>query len=178
MEKTKVKVGIKGVASMLMHKFNGEEQAKKTRGKKVYIDEEEAEKALYKDEDGIYAPNTWIKAMLVSASKDFKIKGMVNYSKYFKGGVIVETEKIRGNLNEIGYEIHKCPVVVNRARIMRVRPLFKEGWILDFDVSIIDPQISPELLREVIEAGGMYCGLGDSRPEFGRFVIDKFEVSK
>ncbi len=177
MEGKKVRVGLKGVASMLMHRFNGEEQ-KKTRGKKVYIDTEEAEKALYKDEEGIYAPNTWIKSMLVAAAKDFKIKGMVNYSKYFKGGVIIETEKIRGNLNDSKYEIHKCPVVVNRARIMRCRPLFKEGWTLDFDVSIIDPQISPDLLKEVFEAGGMYCGLGDSRPEFGRFVVDKFDIVK
>ncbi len=177
MEKTKVRVGIKGVASLLMHKFNGEEQ-QKTRGKKVYDDKEETEKALYKDEEGIYAPNTWIKAMLVLASKDFRIKGHQNYSKYVKGGIIITTEKIRGNLNKIGYEVYKCPVVIQRSRIMRCRPLFKEGWKLELDVSIIDPQISPELLKEFFIAGGMYCGLGDSRPEFGRFEVEKFEVVK
>ena len=114
---------------------------------------------------------------IIGYSKDFKIKGQQNYSRYVKGGVLVETEKIRGNLNEIGYEIYKCPVVVQRARIMRVRPLFKD-WKLEFDISIIDPQISPDQLKEFIEAGGKYNGLGDSRPEFGRFEIEKFDVVK
>ena len=34
------------------------------------------------------------------------------------------------------------------------------------------------LLKEFFIAGGMYCGLGDSRPEFGRFEVEKFEVTK
>jgi len=173
MEKKKVKITIKGTAPLLMHKFNEGEQTK-TRGKKVYIDSEETEKALYKDEQGIYAPNTWIKAMLVHASKDFKIKGSKNYSNAVKGGILIETEKIRGNLNEIKYETFKCPVVVQRARIMRCRPLFRE-WELGFEVSIIDPQISPELLKEFFMSGGMYSGLGDSRPEYGRFEVTSFE---
>lgn len=45
------------------------------------------------------------------------------------------------------------------------------GTKLELDFAIPDKKIC-------IEADGNYCGLGDSRPEFGRFDVEKFEVIK
>jgi hypothetical protein len=176
MQETKISVKIKGVADLLMNKFT-EEKNQNSRGKKVYDDKEETEKKLYRDEEGIFAPNTWIKECLVKSAKDFKIKGRKSYSDYFKSGILVLPQKIRGNLTQIGYETHKVPVVIQRARIMRCRPLFR-NWELEFEIQIIDPQISHQLIKEVLEASGKYCGIGDWRGEYGRFEVIKFVVLK
>lgn len=173
MEKIIVNIEIKGVAPLIMNKFQ-EAEISNQRGKKVYDDKEECEKRVYKDEIGYYAPSTWLKACLVKSSKDFKIKGKKSYSDYFKGGVMVNELKIRGNLNEIGYEIYKVPVVVQRARIMRARPMFT-NWKLEFSITILDKQISHHLVKDVLESAGSYYAIGDNRVEFGRFEVVKFE---
>ena len=47
----KVSIQIKGTAPLLLHKFAVEEK-KSSRSKKVYLPEEEAEKACYRNEEG------------------------------------------------------------------------------------------------------------------------------
>jgi len=63
-------------------------------------------------------------------------------------------------------------VVVNRGRVIRVRPMIPTGWqlttTLEFDESIID---DADLRKAVVEAGARE-GLGDWRPKFGRFLVE------
>ena len=64
-------------------------------------------------------------------------------------------------------------VMINRSRIIRIRPMIPVGWCLEFDLefdaSIIDPQ---SLLKAMIDAGAL-IGLGDWRPKFGRFLVEQ-----
>lgn len=167
----KIGVKIRGTCSLLMNRFSEDESS--GRGKKQYNDDEECEKRVYRDEEGVYMPARWIKNMLVNSSKDFKLRGRKTYRDVFKGGVILDEEFVRGLQD---YKIHKEPVCVQRARIMRVRPVFAKGWEVCFNLTIIDEQIQPELLKEVLVAGGKYNGLGDKRPEHGRFEIVDFKI--
>ena len=68
------------------------------------------------------------------------------------------------------------PAVVQRARIVRVRPAFSPGWLLDFQIEVIDDQINSTLLQDVLVLAGKTVGIGDFRPKFGRFSVVKFEV--
>jgi hypothetical protein len=64
-------------------------------------------------------------------------------------------------------------VAVQKARIIRIRPMIPTGWTLvfgvEFDESIVNPK---SLLKAMVDAGAV-VGLGDWRPKFGRFFVEE-----
>lgn len=63
-------------------------------------------------------------------------------------------------------------VVVQRARVIRTRPIFRK-WAVEFSVSIDDSVVNDDEFLNWVDAAGQYCGIGDYRPEFGRFVREE-----
>ena len=172
----KVKVSVEGNAPLLMNKFIETKTTESKRGKKVYDPVEEAEKKTYRTEDGkLYLPNTHFKASMVKAATDFKMVGKKTYKDYVKSGIFIEESEII--LEPQKYEIFACPVVIQRARVMSWRPMFKK-WSCSFTMEIADDMINPTTLKEILEMAGKYKGVGDFRPEHGRFKVTKFEVKK
>jgi hypothetical protein len=56
-----------------------------------------------------------------------------------------------------------------------VKPRFDE-WALEFQIINNDPTIiHQDTLKKILEDAGKYYGLGDFRPEFGTFKVEKFE---
>jgi len=170
---TKIKVKVKGTAPLLLHKYVGETKTKAKQ--KVYIPEEEAEKVTYRNKKGkIYIPSTHFKGAMIKAGVDFKYEGRKTYKEYIKAGITFqETEII---LTPQEYEIHSCPVVIGRSRIVRSRPMFTD-WSCEFIFEIIDDELArnPGIIKEILEKAGKYKGVGDYRPEFGRFEVVEFK---
>ena len=170
----KIKVKIKGKSPLLMNKFVVE--ASNARTKKIYVPEDEAEKKTYRNSDGeLCLPNTHFKASMIKAGTDFKMKGMKTYKEYIKSGVFIEEELIKLEPQE--YEIHEEPVVIGSARVMSWRPKFVE-WSCVFIINIEDDMINQSALKDILEAAGKYKGVGDHRPEYGRFVVEEYKVVK
>lgn len=173
---TKIKVKVKGIAPLLMNKFYIPDNKESKRGKKVYEPKGEAEKKTYRDENGnLYLPNKHFKASMVKASSDFKMSGKKTYKDYIKSGIFITPEQII--LDKQDYIIHEEPVVIQRARVMSWRPRFNE-WTCEFVIEITDDMINPSTINEILEMAGRYKGVGDYRPEYGRFTILNFEVVK
>ena len=61
-------------------------------------------------------------------------------------------------------------VVVQRARTMRYRPIFR-AWSLSLTIAYDEGIFDPADLRTLLAAGGRYIGLGTYRPRFGRFEV-------
>lgn len=59
-------------------------------------------------------------------------------------------------------------VMVNRARIMRYRPIF-HAWQATFDVMLTELDVSA--FQTILENAGRFVGLGDFRPKFGLFEV-------
>ena len=63
-------------------------------------------------------------------------------------------------------------------RVRRKFPVMSK-WSATFDVIILDPIITQEIFREMLEMAGMFIGVGRFRPEKGgtngRFRIDNIE---
>ncbi len=174
----KVKVKVNGTAPLLMNKFidTSQNSSASQRGKKVYVPEEEAEKKTYRTEQGkLCLPSTHFKASMVKAATDFKISGKKTYKDYIKAGVFIEPQEIV--LDQKNYEIHSEPVVIARSRVMSWRPKFKQ-WSCEFEIDIADPMINPTTLKEILEMAGKYKGVGDHRPEYGRFTVTEYKVLK
>lgn len=61
--------------------------------------------------------------------------------------------------------------------VMLYRPKLDPGWMLSFRLLVADTTIDPETLKQIIKFAGLLAGMGAWRPEYGRFVLERFEVS-
>ena len=170
----------------LQNRFRIEEHSLKTtiqKGQKVYVPEDEAEKALYRDPDSgnVYLPSDQILMATVKAGAAFKIKGNKTFKSVLPSIMVVEPDRIPlldedGVVLDTWQEIDSRAVVVQRARVVRHRPKFN-SWTAKFKVHILDTSdLTAHGLKEIMENAGRFCGLGDYRPRFGRFYISSFKV--
>lgn len=60
---------------------------------------------------------------------------------------------------------------VQRARIMRTRPIFRQ-WGATIELTYDPKQVDEDDLREWVATAGAEVGMGDYRPRFGRFVVE------
>ena len=110
----------------------------------------------------------------MKASTDFQIpgKGKKTYKDLCRSAIVVSPEKIPIEPQE--WETDARSVLVQRSRVIRYRPIWEE-WKLKFRVDILDDQFPAEILHDILESGGLYKGIGDFRPKFGRFAVTSFE---
>jgi len=172
---------IEGISPYLMHKFSGTDEKSKSRtGTKNYKDE--TEKALYRDPSGkVYVPSSQIHGCLIGAGRQLQVvgKGKATYGKLFGAFVMIEPAVL--TIKPQKYTVDERPVVVQKARIIRYRPKW-EQWSLEFDVVIMDEDIASEVVKQALDNGGRYVGIGDFRPSkggsFGRFQVTEFKEIK
>lgn len=60
-------------------------------------------------------------------------------------------------------------------RVNCTRPIFYE-WAVPFRFMLDESVINPSLLERIIENAGMRCGIGDFKPEFGRYELAEFKA--
>lgn len=169
------KIKVQGKAPLLMNRFSVEEKTT-SRAKKVYIAKDEAERKTYRTEDGkLFLPSTHFKAAMVKAATDFKMTGRKSYKEYIKAGLFIDEIEIV--LDQQKYEIFECPVVIQRARVMSWRPMFKE-WSCEFTIELADEMLNVTDVKQILEAAGRFKGVGDFRPEHGRFIVKSWTKLK
>ncbi len=189
-----VNCSVEGISPLMQHRFPLPDFASLSKGGKIATGEkdysQEWREYLYATPEGeIYQPATHFDGCLVKASAGYKIQGArgKTYAQLFKGNVFVSPDailhgiKVPESLDTDGDKplyLDIRPVVIQRARVVRVRPTFKPGWKLDFEITVLDDQIPHNVLNEVLSLAGRTVGVGDFRPRFGRFMVTKFEVSK
>lgn len=189
-----VSTTIKGVAPLMQHRFpmpdlsDMSKGGHKSTGAKDYT--QEWREYFYATPDGeIYQPSSHIEGALVKAAVNFKVSGKrgKSYKDLIVANVIVDPERIPHCMKvptELDADADKPlyldvrPVIVQRARVVRIRPCFKAGWELSFEMQVIDDEIHPDLLQDVLALAGKTVGIGDYRPKFGRFNIVHYEVHK
>lgn len=68
-------------------------------------------------------------------------------------------------------------VMVQRSGITRSRPAFEAGWQAEVQLLVQTPEyVTAADLHDVLTAAGRLVGVGDFRPTFGRFRLDRFDV--
>jgi len=63
-------------------------------------------------------------------------------------------------------------VKVTTSRLMRYRPIFKK-WSLVCEIMYDETSIDRSQVMKCLKDAGMYCGIGDYRPKFGRFDVEE-----
>ncbi len=167
---------IEGIAPILFDRNHGLPDPKTTEGYK--------KQSIYKlyldDEENICIPSKNIKAVIREASSDLggKMKGKKNrqtirsalffdqelYSTGFKEPDGIQEDYVsRGKGEKV-------------TRVITFRPYVNEGWKVSGEIIVFDIVIG--FVRECLEWAGFRYGLGGYRPEYGRFVVNKFEEIK
>lgn len=186
---------IEGIAPLMQHRFpmpDLEDQSKgghRSTGGKDYTQEWRG--YFYSDGDSqIYQPASHIEGALIKAAVSYKVAGKrgKTYKDLFQANVFIDPQNIPHDGFTVPEELDTDadkplyldarPVVVQRARVVRIRPCFKAGWKLSFEIQVIDDEIQPGLLQDVLTLAGKAVGIGDYRPRFGRFNVTHFEVHK
>lgn len=178
-EPYQVEVAVQGVAPLLCHRYDIDVVAGKGAAPKGSKDKktDNVESYVYRLANGECGiPGDMFKASLCASAKFNKDPRSPRKSAYdlFRAGVVVPGIASLGKKTWDYLDVR--PVVVNMARVPRSRPAFNQGWKLVFTIEVLLPEyITPALLNEVVTRAGRICGIGDYRPDFGRFMIERFE---
>lgn len=184
-----VDVSVVGVVPILFHRYDCEAVDQKSKAKKGSKEKktDNVESYVYRDADGVICmPGINIKAGLCDAARRVQDPSSPRKSArdLFRAAIIVGPQLIqmrnhKGKPAKEWDALDVRPVVVQRNRITRQRPMLQSGWSMKFEIEVIDPEyISEELLHEVVLRMVKYVGLGDFRPDFGRCRVDAFKRVK
>lgn len=189
-----INVSIEGIAPLMQHRyplpdFNDLSKGGKKKTGETDYSQEWREYIYATPEGDIYQPATHLDGAMTKAAAGYKIQGArgKTYKDLFKGNVFASPDAILHGVKvpeSLDADADKPlyldvrPVVVQRARVVRIRPCFKAGWQLDFEITVLDDQVPANVVNEVLTLAGRTVGIGDFRPRFGRFMITKFEVVK
>ena len=120
-------------------------------------------------------PTYQIAACIRDGAKKFK-QGKTTRSAIFINGdrgyvpIIYSGPKTVDELFADNRFVDARTVVISRARVIRTRPVFPD-WSLKFTMDYDNSVFDEDQVKEFLSAAGQYCGIGDYRPEFGRFMI-------
>ena len=134
---------------------------------------------LYMNEDGPIIPAYLIDALIVNGAKKSK-EGMTAKSGCF----CLEHAKLDYDGPRTAPELwddenfHFARIVrVGQARVSRMRPVFNE-WSATITLHVEDTMVNVARVDEWLNAAGTQVGIGDWRPQYGRFVAERVNGKK
>jgi len=170
----KVDFELEGIAPIKMDKWLDLPQPKNEKG---YM--EQAKQKTYTDnENNLAIPANAIKASMRMASSEVggKMQGKKN-RQTIKAQVFIHPLMLsmgKKDYDEIVRDIAVRGTGDKVTRIPTYRPLIKE-WAVSGVMTLFGVPL--EFAKEVLQLAGMRYGLLGHRPEFGRFIVKKFEVN-
>ncbi|MBA7589936.1 hypothetical protein ES708_32035 [subsurface metagenome] len=177
-----VKVGIKGIQpGLLMDSLRIEDIINPPAKPKKYTEEvlqQMAEKALYHNGQGLFIPNRNVKKCLIQGAQMGRIKlaGRQNLYPFIEASVFIEPHEIPLNKTEPDNYI-QIPMRRKDGNVIPKRLPICLDWALEFGLLIYDDEIIDKV-KQALEIAGISVGLGNQRPEYGRFEVTQWEVVK
>ena len=190
-------VGIEGVSPLLMHngqlanpmnpiarqmkEITSKHKSKRTDADDIELMRLEFMGGLYiSDDTGPFIPCECLEGCIRDAAK-INSKG-----KQVTAGLQVDPGRIQlvydgprtaKELYEDKNFVDVRPIKLQKSNtVMRTRPRFNH-WSASFEVLAIDEVLNIEDIKKFLEKAGMFKGLMDYRPKFGRFILTEFAVA-
>lgn len=184
----KYNIEIEGTADMMQNRLNKElndEIKKVPRADLEKWEEDNWRKKLYTREvDGkmiVVLPANNILSALEEGARKYRVPAPKivgrTWTAYVKSTVILDEDY--GILENC--EVMKLGCMVNgnpsntkkSSKVYKVRPVIRRGWKCKFSVVDLDDKLDVQTLTELFKSAGMYVGIGDWRPRYGRFTVTK-----
>lgn len=131
------------------------------------------DRSYYDKELGYYIPRHALKACIVKIGARVKI-GKRSAGNELKAILLFEQEKFP--VGDMKGEIYKESVRIPPKTGSRVIQcwVINKNWSAEFEGLILDSTFPSSAIKQAIEYAGLYNGLMDGRPEFGRFELESF----
>ena len=175
-----VNVSIVGTAAFLFHRWSCDavaEKAAAAKGSKAKKSDN-VESYVYRTDDGELAlPGEYLRQAIIHAAKFRQDPRSPRKSAMdlFKAGVVALTDLASLGVKDWDY-LDRRRVVIQRNGVTRERPAMRAGWKATIELQVLTPEyISTDLLSDVLTNAGRLVGVGDFRPTFGRFRVERFE---
>jgi hypothetical protein len=183
-----LKYRLTGVAPLIHH--NGQtadplnkfsRQIKLISGKRQKTDADYEEMArlefyagLYLDAAGPILPSTALDSMIVAAAKKSKEGPLAKSGVFCLQSPSLEYDGPRTVAELWADERFRlsCGVRVSMARVIRTRPIFRT-WAATVELNVEDTVVSPARVDEWLQVAGTVIGIGDWRPQHGRFAVER-----
>lgn len=128
---------------------------------------------------GIYVPADNIEACFVAGAKKARlgknaIAGLqvdVEFGVPVRSSVIKKSETPEALVQREDLRFRKG-VRVSTSKVMRTRPMIPTGWQVDIPITYEPELLNKSQVRQLVEDAGLYVGIGDWRPRFGRFIVE------
>lgn len=176
----KVKSTIEGVAPV---RFNRITTLAGGMGKPTEEQElAEAKNRVYRNADGLYLPAVNLKRALRQGAGRASLKiGRTSLEPYINAAVFIEPSELAFGKDEPDFMFPayvRIPPGKRGALVYKIRPGINPGWRLHPVFTVLDDHIEQNKLKAAVETTGLFIGVADGRPEFGRFIITDWEVVK
>ena len=123
-----------------------------------------------------FPPRVMKRLLIEAAKKAYTILGLKNGKASYKQlieSLVFIPEATRTNKKIEDCEYDEQFVTVSSSKVLRVRPRI-EGWTAKLNIMVLDPSLLPlDILDEIVEFAGAFLGLGDYRPDYGRFSVKR-----
>lgn len=175
-------VRIRGSADYLFHRYSIEDVEAKQSSKKGSearkTDNLEAYVWRHPETNNLCIPGNHLYGAMHYAAKRHKdpVSTRKSAQDLFKASVIVDPDMYDMGYAEWEY-VHQCRAVVQRNAVPRSRPAARKGWEAEFNITCLQAElITPDFLYKVLRDAGMFQGMGDYRPTYGRFNVVGFNI--
>jgi hypothetical protein len=185
-----VELQIRGSADLLFHRWQSDAveakaaAAKGSRAKKT----DDVDSYVWRNAaDVICLPGEYIRGAVAGPAGAAKYRQDPRSPRksaldLCKSGIVSLTDlapitKVTGEVATTWDYLDRRRVTVQRNGITRERPALLAGWSCTVVVQVLLPEyIEAGFLHDILIDAGRLVGVGDFRPTFGRFTIDRFDI--
>lgn len=185
----KLNYRIKGTSPLLMHSDKTAnplhpltKKLKEFTKKRSKTDEDmeaiarvEFEAGCYYENGKYIMPSPVLDATFLASAKMFKMGVLWKQACFISDDALFEfkNQKIAPNkLFDIPGYCDIRTVKVGQAKTMRCRPVFAH-WEFSFTVVLDEAKLNESEIDNIVKNAGLYVGLCDYRPRYGRFEVEK-----
>lgn len=173
-----VDVTIEGICPIQFNRFLGMALTKPTPEQEG----EAAKQRVYRNSNGLYLPAENLKRSLRQGATRAGLKiGRNVLEPYISAAVFIDPRELGFGKDGPDFMLGawvRIPPGKKGALVWKVRPGLNSGWTVDFSLHVLDDRIDPDKLRIALETAGLFIGVCDRRPEYGRFIVKKWEVKR
>jgi len=161
---------------------------------------------VYNDGSQVGIPTDNLGSCLMGAGAQIELKGKKTYKSLTQSAILFDElfaatliggkplswkacDQIKGTFAEqceavrsLGFRLFVKRAAIGQAKHVRVRPRF-DDWSISGTFTVVDDQVTKEVLDKLWHTAGMYRGIGDWRPSakqspgpFGRFTATLAQI--
>ncbi len=181
-----VKCEIEGIAPILFNRFTEQNQSDVETGRSTgrqttEVKKELAQSKVYRNDEGLFMPGSNLRNAIILACAISQLNhGRKSLVPILAAIMFIEPMEIPFGVTKpdfIHEQVGRIPPRTG-ARVTLYRPSLREGWKLQFTLSVFTDTVGVDQVKRALGDAGIYQGLCDGRPEYGRFQVNKFELVK